>query len=58
MKGSARNFKSKAEKLLRLYSLWQETRRDDLQRRCLGLLGEILNREPRFNLRQEFKEAF
>jgi len=58
MKGNARRFKTKAKKLLRLYSLWQETRREDIQRQCLGLLGEILIREPRFNLRQEFQEAF
>ncbi len=58
MKGSVRSFKTKAEKLLRLYSLWQETRSEDIQRQCLGLLGEILNREPRFNLLQEFRQAF
>lgn len=58
MKRSARKFNAKARRLLRLYSLWQETRREDLQTKCMGLLGEILNIEPGFNLRQEFKTAF
>ena len=58
MKRSARKFKAKARRLLKLYSLWQETRRADLQRKCEGLLGEILDIEPDFNLRREFQTAF
>ena len=58
MKRSARRFKTKAKRLLRLYSLWQETRREDLQQKCMGLLGEILEVEPGFTLRNEFQNAF
>jgi len=58
MKRSARKFNAKARRLLKLYSLWQETRREDLQIKCMGLLGEILAIEPAFNLRGEFQTAF
>jgi len=58
MKKSARNFRTKAEKLLRLYSQWQETRRADIQRQCLSLLGELQAIEPQFSLRREFQNAF
>ncbi len=58
MKRNARKFKVKARRLLRLYSLWQETRRDDLQQKCMDLLGEVLDMEPGFNLRREFQNAF
>ncbi|MDP3919775.1 MAG: hypothetical protein Q8R76_03095 [Candidatus Omnitrophota bacterium] len=53
-----RRFRAKARRLLQLYSRWQETRQDDLQQKCLGLLSEILVIQPTFNLRQEFQEAF
>jgi len=58
MKRSARKFKLKAKRLLQLYSLWQETRREDVQEKCMGLLGEVLELEPEYNLRQEFQNAF
>ena len=58
MRGSARKFRAKERRLLQLYSQWQETRRVDLQKRCLGLLREILSLEPRFSLRGEFDQAF
>ena len=58
MKGNARKFRAKEKRLLQLYSLWHETRREEIQRRCLGLLGELLSLEPRFSLRHEFQLAF
>lgn len=58
MKGNVRKFQSKAKRLLRLYSLWHETHRDDLERKCMLLLSEILAVEPRFSLRREFQKAF
>jgi hypothetical protein len=58
MIGNARKFREKADKLLRLYSLWQETRREEFQRQCLTLLSEILVQDPNFNLRREFQKAF
>jgi hypothetical protein len=58
MRKSARKFKAKAKRLMQLYSLWQETRREDLQHKCMGLLGEILDLEPGFSLRREFQAAF
>ncbi len=57
-KGSARRFRVKAEKLLRLYSLWQETRREDIRRQCLKLLGQIVAADPSFTLRGQFRNAF
>ena len=48
----------KAKKLLQLYSLWQETRRMEVQEKCMGLLGEILDADPKFNPRREFQNAF
>ncbi|MBI3317250.1 MAG: hypothetical protein HYZ85_04530 [Candidatus Omnitrophica bacterium] len=58
MRGNARRVRVKARRLLRLYSQWHETHREDLQRRCVVLLGEILLVEPRFSLRHEFQKAF
>jgi len=58
MKGNARKFRDKEKKFLKLYSQWQETRREDLQRRCLWLLREILALDPRFSIRSEFQGAF
>lgn len=58
MKKNVRSFHVKARKLLRLYSEWQETRRSDIQRQCLSLLGELQNIEPQFSLRREFRNAF
>lgn len=58
MKGNARKLHSKARRLLRLYSLWHETHREDLQQKCVLLLSEIMAAEPRFNLRHEFQKAF
>ncbi len=58
MKRAGSSFRIKEKKFLQLYSLWQETRRDDLQKKCLGLLGEILRLRPQFSLRTEFNTAF
>ena len=58
MKESVRRFRAKESKLLRLYSLWHETHRDDIERQCLTLLGEILAVQPQFKLRNEFQNAF
>ena len=58
MKGNVRRFQAKARKLMRLYSLWHETQRDDVKKQCLRLLGEILAVQPRFSLRKEFRDAF
>ena len=58
MKGNVRKCRVKARRLLRLYSLWHETRREDLQRKCMRLLSEILAVEPRFSLQHEFRKAF
>ena len=58
MKRNVRRFRAKARKLLRLYSLWHETNRDDLREECLALLGEVLAVEPSFKLRNEFQQAF
>ena len=58
MKENARRFHAKAKKLLRLYSLWHATHREEVQRQCLRLLGEILAVEPRFSLQREFRKAF
>ena len=58
IKSMARSFRSKEKRFLQLYSLWQETRREDIQKRCLGLLGELVKIKPGFSLRGEFKGAF
>ncbi len=58
MKKIVRSFRTKEKRFLQLYSLWQETRREDLQKKCLGLLGEIVRLKPGFSLRSEFETAF
>jgi len=58
MKKSVRKTRLKAKRLLQLYSLWQETRREEVEKECLGLLGEILAVNPKFSLRKEFQHAF
>ena len=58
MRGNVRRFKAKARKLLKLYSLWHMTHQEEIERRYLALLGEILAAEPRFSLRREFQKAF
>lgn len=58
MKGNVRKFQTKAKRLMKLYSLWHETNREDVQVKCMALLSEILAVEPRFNLRREFQKAF
>ncbi|MFA6599877.1 MAG: hypothetical protein WC352_00900 [Candidatus Omnitrophota bacterium] len=58
MIGNARKFREKADKLLRLYSLWHETHREEFQRKCLVLLSEILVQDPNFSIRREFQKAF
>ena len=58
MKGNVRKFQAKAKRLLRLYSLWHETHREDVQEKCMMLLSEILAVEPRFSIRREFQKAF
>ncbi|MBI3314306.1 MAG: hypothetical protein HYZ83_08740 [Candidatus Omnitrophica bacterium] len=58
MKGSVRRLRARQRQLLRLYSLWQETKREDVQRQFLRILGGILAVKPGFNLFDEFKKAF
>lgn len=58
MTENARKLRSKANELLKLYSLWHETHRDEFERRCIRLLGEILLMEPGFSLRRQFQRAF
>ena len=58
MKGNALRFRAKARRLLRLYSLWHKTHREEIERQCLAILGEILAAEPHFSLRREFQKAF
>ncbi len=58
MKRNVRRFQVKARRLLKLYSRWQETRNEDVQRQCLSLLGEILAIDPKFSLRRAFQDAF
>lgn len=53
-----RGFKAKAKLLLKLYSMWHETHRQDIQMRCLNLLGELMAADPKFSLRREFQIAF
>lgn len=53
-----KDFRTKQKRLLQLYSLWQETRQENVQRQMMGLLGEILAVEPGFTLRPQFQEAF
>lgn len=55
---NARNLRAKEKKLLQLYSMWQETHQEDLQKKWLSLLGEVLSVDPSFNLRREFQMAF
>lgn len=57
-KGVHNHVQEKSRKLLRLYSQWQETRQEAIQRRCLTLLGEILAVEPHFSLQGTFRKAF
>lgn len=58
MKESVRKFRTKEKKLLQLYSLWHETHRDDVQRKCITLLGQIVAVNPSFSLRHGFQKAF
>lgn len=58
MKGNVRKLQAKARRLMRLYSLWHETHREDVQQKYIMLLSEILAVEPRFSLRREFQKAF
>jgi len=58
MTANVRKCKNKADRLLRLYSLWHETKRDEIRREFLTLLREVLALNPRFNLRHEFQKAF
>ncbi len=58
MKKNVLNFRHKARRLMKLYSLWQETRDCRLEKKCLNLLSELLWLEPRFSLQQEFRKAF
>ena len=48
----------KTRRLMQLYSVWQETRREEIQQKCLALLGDVIATDPNFNLRQEFQKAF
>ncbi len=57
MKENVRKIEVKARKLMRLYSLWHETHREEFQRKYLTLLGEILAAEPRFSLRREIQRV-
>ena len=59
MKGSVRSkFQTKAKRLMQIYSLWHETHEARLEHQYLRLLGEILQLEPGFSLKQEFQKAF
>ena len=59
MKGNVRSkFREKARRLLKFYSLWQETRQGHFEQQYLKILGEILAVHPGFSLRQEFQKAF
>ncbi len=58
MKGNVRRFRVKARRLLRLYSQWHLTHQEELERRYLRLLAEILAVNTNFSLRQEFQKAF
>lgn len=58
MKGNVRKFHVKARRLMRLYSLWHETNREEIKNECLSLLREIQNVRPQFSLRNEFQKAF
>ena len=58
MTGNVRRFRTKARRLMRLYSLWHKTHREEVQQKYLELLGEIMTLRPHFNLRQVFKRAF
>lgn len=58
MKENALSLEMKARKLMKLYSQWHETHNDEIRRKYLLLLGEILAIEPRFSLRREFQRAF
>ncbi len=58
MRHSPRSFRTKEKRFLQLYSLWQETRREEVQKKCLGLLGQLVQMKPGFSLRGEFKAAF
>lgn len=58
MKGNARSYRAKEKKLLRLYSEWHATNRDDLRRKCLTVLGHILMVDPQYKIRQPFQQAF
>ncbi len=43
MKGNVRSkFREKARRLLKFYSLWQETRQGHFEQQYLKILGEIL----------------
>lgn len=57
MKENVHNIEAKAKKLMRLYSMWHETHREEFQRKYLVLLGEILAVEPRFSLRREIQRV-
>ena len=56
MKG--RLLKEKADKLIKLYSLWHETNRADIQKRCFSVLSEILAIKPDFDLLKELNVSY
>lgn len=58
MIGNARKFRMRADRLMRLYSLWHETHREEVQREWMRVLSEILVQDPNFSLRREFQRAF
>lgn len=53
MKENVRKLEIKARKLMRAYSLWHETHKEEFQRQYMTLLTEILAVDPRFSLRRE-----
>jgi hypothetical protein len=57
MKENVRKLELKARKLMRLYSLWHETHKEEFQRQYLRLLSEILAVEPRFCLHRELQRV-
>lgn len=57
MRGNALKLETKARQLLKVYSLWHETHKEEFQRKYLRLLSEILIMDPRFCMRRELNRV-
>ena len=57
MRGNAHKVLIKERKLLKLYSIWHETHQEEVEKKYLSLLGEILALDPAFNPRRDFQLA-